>query len=186
MRWIRNKSTELQIWIDTDIPDIGEINVLPWDMFPCEDDRGVFLVNAYDDIFETVYSIGGWTWDITNASNVGTGAQVFRDKTWSILNFRSFLAGAWISVTQVGDEITITNTWASPIPNETLPITVNGQLDFTLTNAVTLPWSHTRVYVNWQKMTYGADYTFTSTTNLRWVNVSFVLATTDVMEIYHT
>ena len=185
MRRIRNISAETQIWIDTLIPDIGEIDVASGAVFPCTDDQWVYYVENYNKLFETVFNPWWASWEANFWNNLWAWEWVYSTKTWVTLNFKSLIAGSWISISSNADEITITNTNSSWILPETLPITIDGQVDFTLTNPIIAPWSNTRVYVNWQKAIYGSDYIFTTTINLRWSNTSYTLETTDVLEIYY-
>jgi len=51
---------------------------------------------------------GGGTGDITGAANVGSGAGlVFRDEVAGVLNFKRFIAGTNITITNGADDITI-------------------------------------------------------------------------------
>lgn len=65
--------------------------------------------------------------EVNTASNVGTGAEVFKEKSGVDLKLRSIVAGAGISVTQGTNTITIENTGGGggAIPNAS-PTTVGG------------------------------------------------------------
>ena len=53
---------------------------------------------------------GGGGGDVTNATNVGGFREVFKQKTGTILEFRTLEPGAGISITQNPDTLLITNT----------------------------------------------------------------------------
>lgn len=55
---------------------------------------------------------GGGTGDITDGLNVGGQSEVFKQKTGSILEFRTLEAGTGIAIVENTDTITITNTGA--------------------------------------------------------------------------
>ena len=44
---------------------------------------------------------------ITGASNSGTGEGIFKDLTTGILNFKSFIAGSGITITDNGNDLTL-------------------------------------------------------------------------------
>jgi len=109
MRRLTNISAETQYGIDTNIPDIWEINVLAWAVFPCTDSQWEYLVNAYGHFFETVYNIWG-SWEVNIWNNLGIGEWVYSTKTGAVLNFKSLIAWAGIQITSTANEITITST----------------------------------------------------------------------------
>lgn len=51
-----------------------------------------------------------YTRALTNLANIGTGAQIFKDKVNQVANLRTILAGAGISIAQNANEIVITST----------------------------------------------------------------------------
>lgn len=52
--------------------------------------------------------------DVTDAANVGTGIGLFRDKTMSILNFKSLIAGNFVTIDGADpDQVTISGTGAA-------------------------------------------------------------------------
>lgn len=66
---------------------------------------------------------GGGGGDGTTAQNVGSGVGVFRDKSGSTLNLRSFINGSGISIDIVGDEIRISATQSA---DELEPMMIAG------------------------------------------------------------
>jgi len=110
MRRLRNVSWEMQTGVDTKIPDLWEITVLIDGVFPCSDDQWEYLVNSYNRLFETVYSLSGG-WEDNEALNVWTWVWLFKDKTWVVLNFKSIKAGAWIQINSSANELEIVNNW---------------------------------------------------------------------------
>jgi hypothetical protein len=106
--------------------------------------------------------------DVTNGANVGTGAEVFRDKTGTVLNFRRIRGqSAIVTVTQVGDDIVIdTNPTNFPIThtiyvdasrgNNTTGtgesfafpfLTPNGALDWLVANVAANQRQYWQIYV---------------------------------------
>jgi hypothetical protein len=70
----------------------------------------------YDSTTNSFRVYDGSSWitvegdDVKTASNVGTGSQVFKQKTNSDLEFRSLVAGTNINITQGANDITISST----------------------------------------------------------------------------
>jgi hypothetical protein len=58
----------------------------------------------------TISSTGGGGGEANTASNVGTGSQVFKQKTGVDLEFRTLVAGTNINITQGANDITISST----------------------------------------------------------------------------
>lgn len=66
---------------------------------------------------------GSGSGEANTGTNVGTGSNVFRDKTGVTLNFRRINAGSGVTVTQNANDITISSAPSAPIYNV---VTVNG------------------------------------------------------------
>jgi len=72
------------------------------------DDGTYYILQSAPNTWLSLGSGGGGGGDITNANNVGGAAGVFRDKTTTVLNFRSLVAAATsIVVTQNADTVSI-------------------------------------------------------------------------------
>ncbi len=117
MRRLKNISWETQTWVDTDILDIWEITVLMDATFPCSDQQWIYLVWAYEGLFETVYNPGGG-WGVTWAINEWGWHEMYIDEVASMLRFKTLVAWAWIAIWTVWDTLVLTNTWAAPTENQ--------------------------------------------------------------------
>ena len=88
----------------------GELLELRWD--PTMDLELRKTGPNYDGVYRVVLfgngAIGGGT--VTDATNVGGFAEVFKQKVGTILEFRTLEAGTGISITQNPDTLLITNT----------------------------------------------------------------------------
>jgi hypothetical protein len=83
-------------------------------------------------------------------------------------------------VNDIEDALTLQFVWS-----EILPVTIDLQTTFILTQPVRLPGNNTRLYVNWKKTNYWIQYIFTDATTLVWQNVWYSLDTNDTVELYH-
>lgn len=76
-------------------------------------DGNIYLIPFGQPPIDLTGSAGG---EINTGNNSGTGTgTVFKDKSGSILNFRTLASGPGINITTSGDEITITNTEVTKI-----------------------------------------------------------------------
>lgn len=104
-----------------------------------------------------VYVLEDWKlYVLANAANW----WVDNDKT-NNSNWIEFAWGVWWLKPQ---EITITSDW---------------QTSFALTNAITLPWNECELYINWQLLKYGTDYSFPNANTLQRDSADYELKTTD-------
>lgn len=67
---------------------------------------------------------------------------------------------------------------------ELLPVTIDGQTSFALSQAPTVSINLTKLFVNGVKMARTIDYTISGTT-LNFVSTRFSLKTTDRVEFYY-
>ena len=65
----------------------------------------------------------GGVGEVNNGANLGTGANVFKNKTSTILNFRRLNAGSGVTITENTNDITISAAPSAPIYNV---VTISG------------------------------------------------------------
>jgi len=107
-----------------------------------------------NDEFDVTIAVPGLTGTVTNGANVGTGGigvgQVFRDKTGTILNFRSIAPLSPLLGLTLGDQVilAIVTTPGSPsevvgsnrVINGTSPIRINGGASSNLQSDITVSY----------------------------------------------
>ena len=83
--------------------DVNQVNLQQDDILQYDATKGKFINRTLTSNGQAI---------VTSASNVGTGAGVFKQKTSQDLEFRTIVQGAGITITPSGDEIEIATTLA--------------------------------------------------------------------------
>ncbi len=132
MRWIQNYSADIQYWVDTDIPDIGEITVNPNQVFPTTDEQGIYLVNTLWYIYKTVFDLWWWwVWGITGAINIWAWIWIYKDVVNDTIQLKTLKEWNWVEIITDNDSITIWTIWEFETQRN---MTDNSQEDIVIWN----------------------------------------------------
>jgi hypothetical protein len=119
--FIQNISSQIQTWVDTWLPWLGTISVIPGEIFQCADSVWLYLSESYEKLFKILLTLPWGGWEVNIWQNIGAWVWSYAWKTWVALQFKSLIAWTNTSISSDADEITVSTV---------VPEMVQYQVDF--------------------------------------------------------